>query len=300
MSTIFPTPDLSRRRLLQALALSPLLAAIPSFATSRPDLSKIIALEWLPAELLIALGVMPMGVADIRNYNLWVDEPKLPAQVIDVGQRMEPNMELMQQLKPSLLLVSQGYGPNAKQLAPIAPVLGLTANDGSPNPLQQAIRSLNKLASYLDLQERAAQHLKIYHDLLDTTRTQVQPFAQKPILLFSFLDTRHVLVFGKGSLFQEIMLDLGLTNAWQGESSFWGSVSVGIERLAAVKNAHAICFGHGDADVYAQVSRTPLWQSMPFVREKQLSMVPAVWFYGATFSAMRFCRILTATLGKAS
>jgi iron complex transport system substrate-binding protein len=39
---------------------------------------------------------------------------------------------------------------------------------------------------------------------------------------------------------------------------------------------------------------------MPFVREKQLSMVPAVWFYGATFSAMRFCRILTATLGKAS
>lgn len=290
-------PDLKRRRLLQALALSPLLAAMPSFATLRPDLNKIIALEWLPAELLIALGVTPMGVAEIRNYNLWVDEPKLSAQVIDVGQRMEPNMELMQQLKPSLLLVSQGYGPSPKQLEPIAPVLQVTANDGGSTPLQQAIRSLHKLADYLGLQDRAAQHLKLYDEQLALTQRQVQPYVQQPILLFSFLDTRHVLVFGKGSMFQELMTELGLTNAWQGETSFWGSVSVGIERLASIKNARAICFGHGDADVYAQVSRTPLWQSMPFVREKQLSMVPAVWFYGATFSAMRFCRILSSTLG---
>lgn len=298
MSKIFPVVYLNRRRLLQALALSPLLAAFPSFATSRPDLTKIIALEWLPAELLMALGVTPMGVADIHNYNLWVDEPKLPASVIDVGQRMEPNMELLQQLQPSLLLVSQGYGPNVKQLAPIAPVLGMTANDGSPNPLQQAILSMNKLASYLELQDRAARHLQLYHDLLTTTRQNMKPYAQQPILLFSFLDTRHVLVFGKGSLFQEVMTDIGLSNAWQGENSFWGSVTVGIERLASIKNARAICFAHGDANIYAQVSRLPLWQAMPFVREKQLSIVPAVWFYGATFSAMRFCHILNATLGK--
>jgi len=299
MSEIFPVPDLTRRRLLQALALSPLLTALPSFAAPRPDLNKIIALEWLPAELLMALGVTPMGVADIHNYNLWVNEPKLPASVIDVGQRMEPNMELLQQLQPSLLLVSQGYGPNVKQLAPIAPVLGMTANDGSPNPLRQAIISLNKLASYLDLQDRAARHLQTYHDLLETTRQHVKPYAQQPILLFSFLDTRHVLVFGKGSLFQEVMTDLGLSNAWQGEDSFWGSVTIGIERLATIKNARAICFAHDDANIFEQVSRLPLWQAMPFVREKQLSIVPAVWFYGATYSAMRFCRILNSTLGKA-
>lgn len=299
MSEISPISGLTRRRLLQALALSPLLAGMPSFAASRPDLNKIIALEWLPAELLIALGVMPMGVADIHNYNLWVDEPKLPASVIDVGQRMEPNMELLQQLQPSLLLVSQGYGPKVSQLAPIAPVLGMIANDGSAEPLKQAIGSLYKLADYLGLQERAAQHVQGYHDLLNQTRQNLQPVAQRPILLFSLLDTRHALVFGKGSLFQEVMTDLGLTNAWHGEDSFWGSVTVGIERLASIKNARALCFSHGDADIYAQVSRTPLWQALPFVRQKQLSRVPAVWFYGSTFSAMRFCRILNDQLGSA-
>ncbi|WP_459176448.1 Fe(3+)-hydroxamate ABC transporter substrate-binding protein FhuD [Ewingella americana] len=299
MSEILMTPGLTRRRLLQALALSPLLASLPSFAASRPDLQKIIALEWLPAELLIALGVMPMGVADIHNYNLWVDEPKLPASVIDVGQRMEPNMELLQQLQPSLLLVSEGYGPKVSQLAPIAPVLGMTANDGSAEPLKRAISSLYKLADYLGLQERAALHVQAYHDLLNQTRQNLQPVAQQPILLFSLLDTRHALVFGKGSLFQEVMKDLGLTNAWQGEDSFWGSVTVGIERLASIKNARALCFSHGDADIFANVSRMPLWQALPFVREKQLSVVPAVWFYGSTFSAMRFCRILNEQLGSA-
>jgi len=46
------------------------------------------------------------------------------------------------------------------------------------------------------------------------------------------------------------------------------------------------------------VAKTPLWQSLPFVRQNQLSVVPAVWFYGATLCAMRFCHILSATLGK--
>lgn len=290
-------PDLNRRRLLQALALSPLLSALPSLAASRPDLQRIIALEWLPAELLIALGVMPMGVADTRDYRLWVKEPQLDGSVIDVGQRMEPNKELMQQLNPSLLLISQGYGPNGSQLLPIAPVLTLTANDGAGRPLHQAINSLNKLASYLDLQDRAAKHLAGYYNVLTQTREQVRPIAQQPLLLFSFLDTRHVLVFGQGSMFQEVMGELGLTNAWQAETSFWGSVSVGIERLASIKNARALCFEHGDSAVFEQVSRTPLWQSLPFVREKQLNVVPAVWFYGATFCAMRFCRTLAQTLG---
>uniref|UniRef100_UPI00352A8BC5 ABC transporter substrate-binding protein n=1 Tax=Rahnella sp. Larv3_ips TaxID=1896943 RepID=UPI00352A8BC5 len=91
-------PGITRRQVLQALALSPLLASMPTFSASTPDLSRIIALEWLPAELLIALGVMPMAIADIPNYELWVEEPKLAPTVIDVGQRTEPNMEFIQQL----------------------------------------------------------------------------------------------------------------------------------------------------------------------------------------------------------
>lgn len=71
------------------------------------DPRRIVALEWLPVELLLALGITPYGVADVPNYKLWVSEPPLPDSVIDVGLRTEPNLELLTEMKPSLWLVGR-------------------------------------------------------------------------------------------------------------------------------------------------------------------------------------------------
>lgn len=57
---------LSRRRLLTAMALSPLLLKMNlARAAAAVDPHRIVALEWLPVELMMALGVTPYGVADI-------------------------------------------------------------------------------------------------------------------------------------------------------------------------------------------------------------------------------------------
>lgn len=85
---------ISRRRLLTAMALSPLLLKMGPARAAAIDPHRIVALEWLPVELMMALGVTPYGVADIPNYTLWVNEPKLPDSVIDIGLRTEPNLEL--------------------------------------------------------------------------------------------------------------------------------------------------------------------------------------------------------------
>ncbi|AVJ19129.1 iron-hydroxamate transporter substrate-binding subunit [Serratia sp. MYb239] len=284
--------DPFRRRLLAALALSPLLTSLPGRAAAPPDLGRIVALEWLPAELLLALGVTPQAVADIHNYNLWVREPALPATVVDAGQRTEPNLELLQQLQPSLVLLSQGYGPSPQLLAPIAPTMEFAFNDGSGKPLTVAKNSLRQLAQRLGLESRAERHLQHFDAFISDARRRLQDYTLQPLLLFSLIDNRHALVIGHQSLFQQVMDQLGIANAWAGETNFWGSAIVGIERLAAVKNARAIYFDHGNQRMLAQVSATPLWQSLPFVRQQQLRRVPAVWLYGATLSAMRFCRLL--------
>ncbi|VEB89119.1 iron-hydroxamate transporter substrate-binding subunit [Klebsiella quasipneumoniae] len=82
--------QITRRRLLTAMALSPLLWQMRGAQAANVDPQRVVALEWLPAELLLALGVTPYGVADIPNYRLWVNEPALPDSVIDVGLRTEP------------------------------------------------------------------------------------------------------------------------------------------------------------------------------------------------------------------
>ena len=287
---------ISRRRLLTAMALSPLLWQMQKAQAAPISAERIVALEWLPVELMLALGVTPYGVADIPNYRMWVNEPALPDSVIDVGLRTEPNLELLTQMKPSMLVWSAGYGPSPEILARIAPGRSFAFSDGK-QPLAQARRSLLEMAEMLDKQAVAQRHLAEFDAFIDGLKPRFKQRGDRPLLMVSLLDPRHMLVFGPNCLFQEVLDWLGVKNAWQGETNFWGSTAVGIDRLAAYKDVDVLCFDHGNAAQMSQLAATPLWQAMPFVRANRLQIVPAVWFYGATLSAMNFARILDNSLG---
>lgn len=288
-------PDQVRRRVLMAMALSPLFSCLPLRA-ALPDMQRIIALEWLPTELLLALGVTPLGVADMHNYNVWVGDPALPAGVIDVGLRTEPNLELMTQMQPSLILCSNGYGPPKEKLTRIAPIMGFDLNSGDGKPFSTARTSLRALGKRLGRETQAEQHLQFVDSHLEAARQRLAPYATRPILLMSLLDSRHAITFGKNSLFLEVMNILGLKNGWQGETNFWGSAVVGIERLASLSDVDVICFDHDNEADMQQVMRSPLWQSLPFIRAGRFQRVPAVWYYGATLSALHFVRVLERAL----
>ena len=287
--------SLTRRRLLTALALSPLMQCAPLRAAV-PDNSRILALEWLSAELLMALGVAPLGVADVHNYNIWVGEPPLPASAVDLGLRGEPNLELMTQLDPSLILYYSGFGPSAETLQHIAPTLGFSLHSGDGKPFSAAQHSLRQLGARIGREAQAEQHLQETGQQLAAARVRLQGWSGRPILLMSLLDSRHAIVFGQNSLFLDVMQRLGLTSAWQGETSYWGSAVIGLERLAEVGNVEVLCFDHDNQRDMQQVTRTALWQALPFVRAGRFRRVPAVWYYGATLAALRFVRVLESAL----
>ena len=292
-------PELTRRRLLAALACSPLLAKYVLAAEPPADANRVIAIEWLPLELLLALGVMPIGAAELHGYQDWVGEPKLPPSVVDVGLRVEPNLELITQMKPSLIIYSEGYGPAPTGFQRIAPWMGFSFNDGKGKPLTNARRSLMTLAQRIGREPQAQAHLSELAALLAAAKGRLHARPRRPLLLMSILDTRHAIVFTANGLFQEVLDELGLQNAWQGESSFWGSAVIGIERLAAFRDVDVICYGHGNASIEQQVFATPLWQSFAFVREGRFKTLPRVWFYGATLSAMQLVHSLEHALEAA-
>ena len=287
--------DISRRGLLTAMALSPLMKMAPLHA-ALPDSQRIVALEWLPVELLMALGVAPLGVADLHNYAIWVGEPQLPARTIDLGLRTEPNLELMTQLEPSLILHSNGYGPALDKLERIAPTMGVDLNSGDGKPFSTARQSLRQLGARLGRQAEAEAHLHFVDQQLAAARERLKPWAGHPLLLMSLMDPRHAITFGANSLFLEVMELLGLTNAWHGETNFWGSAVVGLERLAEVGDVQVICFDHDNERDMQQVMKSALWQALPFVRAGRFQRVPAVWYYGATYSTLKFIRVLEHAL----
>lgn len=124
-------PLISRRRLLTAMALSPLLWQMNTAHAAAIDPNRIVALEWLPVELLLALGIVPYGVADTINYRLWVSEPPLPDSVIDVGLRTEPNLELLTEMNRRLWSGRQDMALHQKcwhVLRRVADLTSVTAN----------------------------------------------------------------------------------------------------------------------------------------------------------------------------
>lgn len=216
---------ITRRRLLIAMALSPLLWQMRGAQAADVDPQRVVALEWLPAELLLALGVTPYGVADIPNYRLWVNEPALPDSVIDVGLRTEPNLELLTQMKPSFIVWSAGYGPSPEKLARIAPGRGFTFSDGK-RPLAMAQRSLLEMADLLGKTQQAKRHLAEFDALMESLRPRFAGRGDRPLLMISLLDPRHVLVFGENCLFQEVLDRFGIKNAWHGEAAFWEALAL--------------------------------------------------------------------------
>lgn len=283
------SPDYPRRRLLTALAFSPLLAAFPLRAASAPV--RIIALEWLPLEMLFALGITPLGAADTVDYRIWVGEPLLPKQVLDIGRRAEPNLEYIAELNPDLLVYSEGYGPRADQLDALGPSMGFHFSSDK-GPLQTVSDGLCKLAERLDRIKTAEEHLAWMERHFARARAQLTGFQQQPLLVFTLVDDRHAFILGKNSLFGNVMTRLGIENAWPDGENGWGTATVGIERLASLPPVRAICLDHHDAVVRARVAATPLWQAIPFVSQHNLRVVPAIWIFGASLSAMRFCRML--------
>lgn len=71
---------------------------------------RIVALDFNYTEDLLALGITPVGVADIDSptgFNTLVNiQPALGPEVVDVGGRQGPNLEIIAELQPDLILTN--------------------------------------------------------------------------------------------------------------------------------------------------------------------------------------------------
>ncbi|MFO7647638.1 iron-siderophore ABC transporter substrate-binding protein [Halomonas campaniensis] len=275
--------------LLLALALTPADRALaqPAIAT----------LDWTLAETLVALGVTPVGIAQVDAYHAWVGAPRLPEATTDLGLRSQPNLELLANLAPDHLLISPMFANLAPRLSHIAPVTTLTLYTPSRETWPQ-LRDLTHEVGRLAEREAAAERLIAETEARLADLQQRLPKRVPPLLVVQFMDERHVRVFGEGGLYQAVMARLGLENAWRGETNAWGFSLVSLEQLAGLE-ARLVVVEPYPVGVEAALADSGLWQQQPSVRDDSLITLPPVWSFGALPSAIRFADHLVAALEEA-
>lgn len=281
--------SLSRRALLLAAAALPF--AAPRARAAEPE--RIASLDYGIATTLLALGITPVGVAAAADWSTWVVEPPLPAGVADLGSDLEVNFEVLAALDPDLILTTPYLAALTPSLQRIAPVMELTIYAEGGEPLARSIEATRKLGARLGLETNADAFLSKSDDFLTACARRVGELEPRPLALINFMDARHARIYGKHSLYADVMKRIGIENAWTGPTNFWGFQTIAIEELARLpEETRLIAFEPILPDIRPTLAHSPLWQSLPFVSAGRVSTLPGVLMFGMVPSATRFARLV--------
>lgn len=272
------------------------LALLAGLARADVPQPRIAVIDWGLTETLLGLGVTPIAVAQTEGYRRWVQAPELPTSVVDLGLRVEPNLELLSQLKPDMILITPQFAASRAQLERIAPVHMLAIYTPEAEAYAGAQRVTRELAALLGREAQGEAMIARIDASMARVNTRLASQALPPFYVLTFLDERHVRLFGKQSIYQGVFDRVGLRNAWNGPTNYWGFSQQGIERLAEEPGAALLYLEPMPPGTVEGLAASALWQQLPAVREQRLYGLPPVWSFNGLMAAERFANLLEARL----
>lgn len=248
---------------------------------------RVAALNWDIAEQVIELGVTPVAVPDIAGYSDWVVQPAIPEGVADIGTRTEPNFSALKKLNPDVILIASPQKDLQERLSEIAPVFYYQTYSEQHSNAAAAIENFKKIAQLLGKEEQANNKLAAMDARIAVLKAELAkayPGDKPKITSFRFASTTSVYIYGDNSIPQYALEQLGFENAMDLPASQWGISQKRMTELKKVKNGIALYFE--PFPYQDKLNQSPIWKSMPFVRNGQFSPVEASWSYGGAMSIL--------------
>ncbi|RZV22305.1 iron-siderophore ABC transporter substrate-binding protein [Vibrio alginolyticus] len=274
-----------------ALSLSALL--VSSFQALADASPRVMSVDWTQTETMLALGVVPVGVAQGQDYDAWVKSPPLPPQTKDVGLRTQPNIERIYELRPDRIFIAPYFSSMKHRLVDIAPVTIIDLYESGITDWSVLTSFTRRFGEELGREAEAEALIQQYEKRLSLLKQLINK-GQPPLLMIQFMDTKHVRVFGQNSLYSQAIEKIGLSNAWNEKTNSWGFSLVGIDKLAGIKAQIVIVepLPYGGAE---QLSQDPFWQYVVQQSGEKVMQVAPVWSFGSMPSALRFAELVTAS-----
>ena len=267
---------------------------------------KVVGTEWNVVEMLLTLGVAPVGAADVKGYTAWDTAEKLPAGTKDIGTRGEPSVDTVAALKPDLVVATTDLPDSAvEQLERIAPVIVVRSADAS-RQLDQLTDNVNLIARATGTEDRAKAELASFRDALAAGEKKLAEAGLAGTRL-AFADgwvqgnSVSVRPYVKGSLLSDVNAELGLTDPWTltGDEAY-GLASTDVEGLTALGDVHFAYIANDTdgVDPFRDgLKDNAVWTSLPFVQAGNVHRLPdGIWMFGGTASMEQYVTALVDAL----
>ncbi|MET0854132.1 MAG: iron-siderophore ABC transporter substrate-binding protein [Microterricola sp.] len=270
--------------------------------------TKVVALEWNTAENLVALGVMPVGVADVEGYATWVKAENLDESVTDVGQRGEPSIDAIAGLAPELVVTTSDLSESAiaqiEEFAPVLVVRGANASDA----IGQMEKNLNNIATATGTEDEAAELIEGFDAKIAEGKEAIEAAGLTGTEFFmsdAWASSGQVSIrpYAQGALLSEITEELGMKNAWTGEGDAdYGLGSTDVEGLTALGDVSFFYVATEGMDPYQnELATNAVWTSLPFVQSGNVHrLADGIWMFGGPSSMNDYIDAVVAAVAPAA
>lgn len=291
---------ISRRACLQALLLLPLAAQAK---VSRADRQRIVTINWAAAETLLSIGVTPLAISDSRYFRRRITHPVLPASVLDIGPFWEPNLEMLDALRPSLIISDALPAAMMNKMAQIAPVEIFPVYASSDDLWQGLYDWTKQIGMRLEAVATTTRWLQQSQREMAGLRQRLASRQGSAVLVMLLdQDGKYATIYGRGSLADAVVHQLGLTNAWQKSVNAAHIARVRIEELADLA-----C----DWLFYTELPTTltrlmrarqaqGIWQHLPLVAQQRVTPLQHFFPFGSLATGLGLAAEITRVLESAT
>ncbi len=267
---------------------------------------RVVALEFLLAEMLVAVGRPPVGMSDPALYPGWINVlTERLADVADVGTRQQPSLEAIARLKPDLILgLTYRHAPLFDVFESIAPTVLL---DFAPEPPRTRLDSAFALQRMIGgFVGRDAEAVRAEAEVSagfdrDAARLAAAGRSNRRLVVLqelAGLDTYWV--FTGDSLSAGLASRLGL-RFWPSERSREGVRPLTSEELLGLDDADVMLVSMTGPNVSLDAkTRSAAWQRVPALRSGRVGLIERnIWNFGGPASALRLSNRITDLMLRA-
>lgn len=256
---------------------------------------KVVVLEWVYAEDVLALGVQPVGMADIKNYNKWVNTPSKPGKdVVDVGTRQEPNLQEISRLKPDLIITASFRSKAIKdQLEQIAPTVMFDPSTNNNDHFAEMTDTFKQIAKALGKEEKGKKVLADLDKTFADAKAKIEKanLKDKKVVMTQSFTAKNVPTFRlltENSTTMQIVKKIGLENAYEPKQVVPdGFKQTTVEALQGVQDANFLYIVADDDNIFDnQLKGNPAWENLKFKKENKMYKLKGdTWIFGGPESA---------------
>ena len=272
--------------------------------------TRVVSLEWGLTENLLALGVKPVGQADVPGYNNWDKSAPLDASTPDVGTRGEPSLDAIIALDPDLVVsVSDVPETVLAEIAKQVPVISLHGSSAA-DPVGYMRKTVTTLAQATGKTAEGEKLLADFDAKVTAAKEQLAAAgkANAPYTMSDgWLDsgTVSVRMFTPQSFLGALGKEIGLQNQWtEGGDPAYGLAQTDIEGLTKITNKDStfvyITNTADKSDAYvAALEENAIWKGLPFVQSQKVERLPdGIWMFGGPLSANAYIDALVGAVTK--